>query len=72
MVKYAFMSHEMGDKLMNDSFLVFLTTNKIAAWYIKNIASKLDLVIATATNGRFTSMCYAKCDGTKKTPGKTF
>ena len=41
---------------MKEKLLVFLTTNRIATWYIRNIASKLDPIISKLTNGRFTSM----------------
>ena len=41
---------------MNDSFLIWLTTNRVTTWLIKHAASPLDPLIFKATNGRFTSM----------------
>lgn len=41
---------------MSDSFVVWLSTNPVMTWVIKNVASRLDPVIFKATNGRFTSM----------------
>lgn len=39
----------------NDKFVVWLTTNKFATFFIRNIASKLDPIIFRATNGRWTT-----------------
>ena len=41
---------------MSDRFVVWLSTNPVATWVIKNVASRLDPVIFKASNGRFTSM----------------
>ena len=41
---------------MSDRFVVWLSTNPVMTWVIKNVASRLDPVIFKATNGRFTSM----------------
>lgn len=41
---------------MDSDFLIWLTTNSVTTWVIKNIASPLDPLIFKATNGRFTSM----------------
>ena len=41
---------------MNESFIVWLSTNSVATWIIKHVASRLDPLIFKATNGRFTSM----------------
>jgi len=41
---------------MSDSFVIWLTTNPVSTWVIRNIASRLDPLIFRATNGRFFSM----------------
>jgi deazaflavin-dependent oxidoreductase (nitroreductase family) len=41
---------------MSDRFIVWLTTNRVITWVIRNIASPLDPLIFKATNGRFTTM----------------
>jgi deazaflavin-dependent oxidoreductase (nitroreductase family) len=39
---------------MSESFIVRLSTNRVATWLIKHVASPLDPLIFRATNGRFT------------------
>jgi len=41
---------------MSERFIVWLSTNPVATWLIKHVASPLDPKIFKATNGRFTSM----------------
>jgi deazaflavin-dependent oxidoreductase (nitroreductase family) len=41
---------------VSDSFSVWITTNRVVTWIIRNIASRLDPWLFKATNGRFTSM----------------
>lgn len=41
---------------MNDDFVVRLSTSRVATWWIKHVASRLDPVIFRASGGRFTSM----------------
>ena len=41
---------------MSDSFIVWLSTNPVATFLIRNIASPLDPILFKASNGRFTSM----------------
>lgn len=41
---------------MSDRFIVWLSTNPVATWVIKHVASRLDPLIFKATNGRMTSM----------------
>ncbi len=41
---------------MSESFIVWLSTNSVATWIIKHVASRLDPLIFKATNGRLTSM----------------
>jgi deazaflavin-dependent oxidoreductase (nitroreductase family) len=41
---------------MNERFFVWLTTNLVTTWVIRNVASRLDPLIFKATNGRLTSM----------------
>lgn len=38
-----------------DQFIVWLTTNKAATFFIRKVASKLDPIIFKATNGRWTT-----------------
>jgi deazaflavin-dependent oxidoreductase (nitroreductase family) len=38
----------------NDSVLIWLTTNPVTTWLIKNVASRLDPLLFKATNGRLT------------------
>jgi deazaflavin-dependent oxidoreductase (nitroreductase family) len=41
---------------MSERLVVWLSTNPVATWLIKHVASRLDPPIFKATNGRFTSM----------------
>ena len=41
---------------MSERFIVWLSTNPVATWVIRNLASRLDPRIFKATNGRLTSM----------------
>ena len=41
---------------MSEDFIVWLSTNKVATWVIKHVASPLDPLIFKATNGRLTTM----------------
>jgi deazaflavin-dependent oxidoreductase (nitroreductase family) len=41
---------------VNDDFVVRLSTSRVATWWIKHVASRLDPVIFRASGGRFTSM----------------
>ena len=41
---------------MSRAFVVWLSTNPVATWLIRNVASRLDPLIFRATNGRLTSM----------------
>ncbi len=41
---------------MSDGVVVWLSTNPVATWVIRNVASRLDPVIFKATNGRLTSL----------------
>ena len=40
---------------MSDRFIVWVSTNPVATWLIKNVASRLDPLLFKATNGRLTS-----------------
>ncbi len=40
---------------MSDPLIVWLSTNPVATWLIKNVASRLDPLLFKATNGRLTS-----------------
>lgn len=40
---------------MSESFLVWLTTNPVSTWLIRNVASRLDPLLFRATNGRLTT-----------------
>lgn len=40
---------------MSERLLVWLSTNPVATWWIRNVASRLDPVLFQATNGRWTS-----------------
>ena len=40
---------------MSERLVVWLTTNPVATWLIRNVASRLDPVLFRATNGRLTS-----------------
>jgi deazaflavin-dependent oxidoreductase (nitroreductase family) len=40
----------------SDSFIVWLTTNPVTTWWIRNVASRLDPWLFKATGGRFFSM----------------
>ena len=44
---------------MDSRFVVWLTTNPVSTWLIRNFASRVDPVIFKATNGRFFSMGVA-------------
>ena len=44
---------------MDDRFAVWLTTNPVVTFFIRNIASRLDPLIFKATNGRYFSMGIA-------------
>ena len=37
---------------MNSRFFIWLTTNRVTTWFIRNIASRLDPLVFKATNGR--------------------
>ena len=41
---------------MSERLIVWLSTNPVATWLIRNVASRLDPIVFRATNGRFTSM----------------
>lgn len=41
---------------MSERLFVWLTTNRVATWLIKHVASRLDPLIFRATNGRLTCM----------------
>ncbi len=41
---------------MSERFIVWLSTNPVATWVIRNVASRLDPRIFKATHGRLTSM----------------
>jgi len=43
-------------KARSDDFVIWLTTNPVSTWVIRNVASRLDPVIFRASNGRFFSM----------------
>jgi deazaflavin-dependent oxidoreductase (nitroreductase family) len=40
----------------DDRMIVWLSTNPVATWLIRNVASRLDPLIFRATNGRLTSL----------------
>ncbi len=40
----------------SDRLIVWLSTNRVATWVIRHVASRLDPLIFKATNGRLTSM----------------
>ncbi len=42
--------------MLSGRSIVWLSTNPVATWLIKHVASRLDPLIFKATNGRFTSM----------------
>lgn len=44
------------EKSMNSRFIIWLSTNAVTTWLIRNFASRVDPLIFKATNGRFTSM----------------
>ena len=44
------------EESMSDRFVIWLTTNAVSTWWIRNVASRLDPLIFRATNGRFFSM----------------
>ena len=41
---------------MSENFTVWLVTNPVSTWLIRNIASPLDPIVFKATNGRFFTM----------------
>jgi deazaflavin-dependent oxidoreductase (nitroreductase family) len=41
---------------MSERFVVWLTTNPVVTWLIRNVASRLDPLVFRATQGRLTSM----------------
>jgi deazaflavin-dependent oxidoreductase (nitroreductase family) len=41
---------------MDEEAIVRLTTNPVATWWIRNVASRIDPLIFKASNGRFFSM----------------
>jgi deazaflavin-dependent oxidoreductase (nitroreductase family) len=41
---------------MSERLIVWLSTNRVATWLIKHVASRLDPLIFKASNGRLTSM----------------
>ncbi len=41
---------------MSERWIVWLSTNPVATWLIRHVASPLDPLIFKATNGRFTSL----------------
>jgi len=41
---------------MSERFVVWLTTNAVVTWLIRNVASRLDPLVFQATNGWLTSM----------------
>jgi deazaflavin-dependent oxidoreductase (nitroreductase family) len=41
---------------VSERFIVWISTNPVATWLIKHVASRLDPLIFKATNGRMTSM----------------
>jgi deazaflavin-dependent oxidoreductase (nitroreductase family) len=42
--------------MMSTPFFVWLTTNRVATWMIRHVASRLDPLVFKATNGRLFSM----------------
>jgi hypothetical protein len=40
---------------VSERFIVWLTTNRVATWWFRNLASRLDPLLFRATNGRLTS-----------------
>jgi deazaflavin-dependent oxidoreductase (nitroreductase family) len=45
-----------GNQARSDRFLIWITTNPVSTWMIRNVASRLDPVIFRASNGKFFSM----------------
>ncbi|MBW2290681.1 MAG: nitroreductase family deazaflavin-dependent oxidoreductase [Deltaproteobacteria bacterium] len=41
---------------MKTRFIIWLSTNSVTTWLIRNLASRMDPLIFKATNGRYTSM----------------
>jgi deazaflavin-dependent oxidoreductase (nitroreductase family) len=41
---------------MKTRFIIWLSTNSVTTWLIRNLASRIDPLIFKATNGRYTSM----------------
>jgi hypothetical protein len=41
---------------VSERFIVWISTNPVATWLIKHVASRLDPLIFKATNGRMTSL----------------
>jgi deazaflavin-dependent oxidoreductase (nitroreductase family) len=46
---------ESGEGFVSERFIVWLTTNRVATWWFRNVASRLDPLLFRATNGRLTS-----------------
>ena len=44
---------------MADNLLIWLTTNPVSTWMIRNVASRLDPLLFRASNGKFFSMGVA-------------
>jgi deazaflavin-dependent oxidoreductase (nitroreductase family) len=42
--------------LTSESFVVWLTTNRVTTWLIRHVFSRLDPILFKKTNGRFTAM----------------
>lgn len=45
-----------ANQAKSDRFVIWLTTNPVSTWMIRNVASRLDPVIFRASNGKFFSM----------------
>lgn len=48
-------AHARESYAMSDRLVVWLSTNSVATWWIRHVASRLDPVLFRATNGRLTS-----------------
>jgi len=44
-----------GVSTLSERFIVWLTTNPVSTWLIRNVASRLDPILFRASNGRLTS-----------------
>ena len=49
------MAPDRGRRKISDRFVVWLSTNVVATWWIRHVASRLDPILFRATNGRLTS-----------------